>query len=104
MKYLPTKDVDLSIALVPVEGSAALAPGIPEAIVRQWVGHVDAEVLKLYTHIADAASQAAMQRLQGANQNPLQQGGPRDGQQESDRDSAHAQHKDKEQRDGESAK
>jgi hypothetical protein len=103
VKYLPTKDVDLSIALVPVEGSAALAPGIPEAIVRQWVGHVDAEVLKLYTHIADAASQAAMQRLEGANQNPQQQGGPKDGQQKPDRDSAHGQHKDKERRDEESA-
>lgn len=84
--------------------SHALTQGIPEAIVRQWVGHVDSEVLKLYTHIADTASQAAMQRLDGANQNQLQQGGTRDGQKESDRDSAQAQHKDKEQRDGESAK
>lgn len=30
-------------------------------MVRAWVGHVDAETLKLYTHIADAASQAAIQ-------------------------------------------
>ena len=47
--------------------SNALLRGIPEAIVRQWVGHVDAEVMKLYTHIADASSQAAMQRLAKAD-------------------------------------
>jgi integrase len=43
--------------------SRALTNGIPEAVVRAWVGHVDADVLKLYTHIADADSQAAMRRL-----------------------------------------
>lgn len=47
--------------------SNALMQGIPEAIVREWVGHVDPEVLKLYTHILDEASQAAMQRLAEAN-------------------------------------
>jgi site-specific recombinase XerD len=47
--------------------SNALINGTPQAIVRQWVGHVDAEILKLYTHIADAAPQAAMQRLADAN-------------------------------------
>jgi len=41
--------------------SLALMAGTPEAVVRAWVGHVDAETLKLYTHIADVASQAAMQ-------------------------------------------
>jgi len=30
-------------------------------VVRAWVGHVDTETLKRYTHIADSASQAAMQ-------------------------------------------
>jgi integrase len=50
--------------------SNALMAGIPEAIVRQWVGHVDREVMKLYTHIADEASQAAMQRLAQANLKP----------------------------------
>jgi integrase/recombinase XerD len=45
--------------------SQALTLGIPEAIVRNWVGHVDAEVIKLYTHIADVPSQAAMRRLGG---------------------------------------
>lgn len=52
--------------------SDALTKGIPEAVVRNWVGHVDQEVMKLYTHIADAASQAAMQRLAEANTKQLQ--------------------------------
>jgi integrase len=55
--------------------SRAVAGGIPEAIVRGWVGHVDREVLQLYTHIADADSQHAMQRLaesRGATSFPLQ--------------------------------
>ena len=55
--------------------SNALTQGIPEAIVRQWVGHVDPEVIKLYTHIADQASQAAMRRLaEAGNQTPAQAG------------------------------
>jgi integrase len=53
--------------------SNALTKGIPEAVVRSWVGHVDRDVMQLYTHIADEASQAAMQRLQQANTNPLQE-------------------------------
>jgi integrase len=47
--------------------SHALTQGIPEAIVRQWVGHVDPEVIRLYTHVLDQTSQAAMQRLAKAN-------------------------------------
>jgi len=43
--------------------SHALVGGVPEASVREWVGHVDAEILRHYTHIASASSQAAMQRL-----------------------------------------
>ncbi len=43
--------------------SHAITQGVPEAIVRDWVGHVDAEILKLYTHIANTASNEAMQRL-----------------------------------------
>lgn len=54
--------------------SNALMQGIPEAIVRQWVGHVDPEILKLYTHILDEASQAAMQRLAGLNTQAAQKG------------------------------
>jgi hypothetical protein len=46
----------------------ALLAGIPEAVVRQWVGHLDREVTKIYTHILSPDSQAAMRRL-----NDLQQ-------------------------------
>jgi site-specific recombinase XerD len=31
----------------------ALVSGIPEAIIRRWAGHLDPEILKHYTHIAD---------------------------------------------------
>ena len=48
--------------------SDALTKGIPEAVLRSWVGHIDPEVTKIYTHIADTASQAAMQRLADAHQ------------------------------------
>ena len=37
------------------------------AVVRAWVGHVDAEVIKHYTHVHDEASQAAMRALAQAN-------------------------------------
>ncbi|BBO35232.1 hypothetical protein PLANPX_4844 [Lacipirellula parvula] len=40
--------------------SHALTQGVPEAIVRKWVGHVDARIMKTYTHIADQISQQAM--------------------------------------------
>ncbi len=43
--------------------SQALVNGTPESVVRQWVGHVDAEILKHYTHIANTDSKAYMQRL-----------------------------------------
>lgn len=43
--------------------SRALSAGIPEAVVRSWVGHVDADVMKHYTHIADKTSQREMVRL-----------------------------------------
>lgn len=43
--------------------SHALIQGVPEAILREWVGHVDAEIMRHYTHIASDASRAAMQRL-----------------------------------------
>jgi integrase len=46
--------------------SHALTQGIPEAIVRQWVGHVDPEVLKHYPHVLDQTSQAAIRRLTGS--------------------------------------
>ena len=43
----------------------ARVAGTPEAIVRQWVGHLDREVTKIYTHILSPDSQAAMARLKG---------------------------------------
>ncbi len=48
--------------------STALTCGVAEALVREWVGHVDPDVLKLYTHIASEASQAAMKRFVGEAQ------------------------------------
>ncbi|QDT75197.1 site-specific tyrosine recombinase XerD [Lacipirellula limnantheis] len=45
--------------------SHALTHGVPEAIVREWVGHVDARIMKTYTHVADAISQQAMLGLFG---------------------------------------
>lgn len=45
--------------------SRALLNGIPVAVVRQWVGHVDPHVIDLYTHVHDAASQEAMKKLTG---------------------------------------
>jgi len=43
--------------------SHALIKGIPVAVVKQWVGHVDQHVIDLYTHVHDAASQEAMKKL-----------------------------------------
>jgi integrase len=43
--------------------SKALTGGIAESVVREWVGHVDRDVMKLYTHIASATSQEAMRKL-----------------------------------------
>jgi integrase len=48
--------------------SAALMGGTPEAVVREWVGHVDRDILRLYTHVANAASQAAMKALDAKSQ------------------------------------
>ncbi len=44
--------------------SRAVINRIPEAVIRQWVGHVDPRILQLYTHIADEQSQQAMARLE----------------------------------------
>jgi integrase len=46
--------------------SNALLKKTPEAMVRKWVGHVDAKILETYTHMSDPDSQAAMQRLSEA--------------------------------------
>jgi integrase/recombinase XerD len=43
--------------------SHALTGGVPESIVRDWVGHVDPEILKIYTHVADKQSRRAMDEI-----------------------------------------
>lgn len=50
--------------------SKALTEGIAESVVREWVGHVDRDVMKLYTHIASATSQEAMRKLSGLGPGP----------------------------------
>ena len=74
--------------------SRALTTGIPESVVRSWVGHVDRAILDLYTHIASADSQSAMQRLADA-QNPQEFTDKEqcDGQEAEDVPSARFQHK-----------
>jgi site-specific recombinase XerD len=46
--------------------SRALLSGIEEAVVRAWVGHIDPEILKIYTHVASQLSQDRIKRL-GSN-------------------------------------
>jgi integrase len=48
--------------------SHALVNGTAEVIVREWVGHIDSDTIKLYTHVARDSSMAAMQRLSGVDQ------------------------------------
>lgn len=43
--------------------SHALIRGVPEALVRQWVGHVDSTTIRNYTHIADKESHSQMDQL-----------------------------------------
>lgn len=45
--------------------SAAEIRGVPERVLRKWVGHVDREILDWYFHLADDESQEAMERLNG---------------------------------------
>jgi integrase len=59
--------------------SHALLNKTPEAMVRKWVGHVDAKVMERYTHTTDDASQAAMQRLAEANSKLQRQKESQDG-------------------------
>lgn len=46
--------------------SRCLTSGIEESVVRSWVGHVDPEIMRLYTHISSTISQDRIQRLGGA--------------------------------------
>lgn len=43
--------------------SQCLTRGIPEAVVREWVGHVDPRVIRLYTHVSDAVTQQYLARF-----------------------------------------
>ena len=47
--------------------SQALMNGVPEAVVRHWVGHVDRQIIRLYTHIHDFASHGFVQRFSGCS-------------------------------------
>ena len=71
------------------------------AVVKEWVGHVDQQVLALYTHVHNDASQAAMQRLSEANQRLQKEEKSRDGK---EADSAQTQHNGKESGDANDAK
>src|SRR5207245_1975003 len=74
--------------------SRALTAGIPEAVVREWVGHVDRDILRLYTHIASATSQAAMRRLTAESAGPKEGGEhTRDDEEDRNPNSAQFQHK-----------
>jgi site-specific recombinase XerD len=73
--------------------SNALLKGVSVAVVREWVGHVDEEVIKLYTHVHNEASQAAMRRLAEANKEGSKEGTAPPG---PGSDLAQSQHKSKE--------
>ncbi|MDZ4683446.1 MAG: site-specific integrase [Planctomycetaceae bacterium] len=45
--------------------SQALMRGVPEPVVRQWVGHVDPAIIRLYTHVSDEVSQTYIRRFSG---------------------------------------
>ena len=75
--------------------SNALLKGVPVAVVKEWVGHVDDEVIKVYTHVHDAASQAAMRKLTEAN---LGRDGTAERRGAAGGGSAHNQHSDREVR------
>jgi site-specific recombinase XerD len=50
--------------------SHALSTGVPEAVVRSIVGHVDEKIIRLYTHIADQRLQEAVRNLDGQPDGP----------------------------------
>jgi len=80
--------------------SDALTKGTPEAVLRSWVGHLDPEVTKIYTHIADTASQTAMQRLADAHQRERK---TPESPKAADSDSAQSQHNTEDDQNGERA-
>ncbi len=48
--------------------SDALVKGVSETIVREWVGQIDPEILKMYTHILDDVSRQAMRDYEQAGE------------------------------------
>jgi len=81
--------------------SNALLKGTAVAVVRDWVGHVTPEIIDLYTHVHNDASQTAMQRLARANQGLQPKKESNHGRES---DSAQNHHTDKEDGDGLDAK
>jgi hypothetical protein len=79
--------------------SFAALQGIPERVLRKWIGHVDREILDWYFHLADRESQEAMKRLSDAAEKKSPES-----EQETDSKSAQSQHKPKGEQNDESAK
>jgi integrase len=52
--------------------SHALISGAEPSVVQEWVGHVDPEIMKVYTHIADQHSRKVMRKILPGT--PLSQG------------------------------
>lgn len=50
--------------------SHAISTGVPEAVVRSIVGHVDERIIRLYTHIADERLQDAVRNLDRLSDGP----------------------------------
>jgi hypothetical protein len=50
----------------------SLVSGIPEGMVRDWVGHLDRDILRLYAHIASIESQSAMRQVTNRRAEELQ--------------------------------
>jgi integrase len=80
--------------------SNTLTEGTPVPVVQDWVGHLDPAILKVYTHIADASSQAKMLDLmcaddefQTQDQGDLEPSGP-------DFSSAQSQHSERSDQNG----
>jgi len=79
--------------------SFAACEGVPERVLRKWIGHVDREILDWYFHLADRESQEAMRRLSDAAEKKSPES-----EQERDSKSAQSQHKPKGGENDESAK
>jgi integrase/recombinase XerD len=78
--------------------SFAACEGVPERVLRKWIGHVDREILDWYFHLADPQSQEAMKRLSDASKQKST-----DSERETDSNSAQSQHKPKGEKNDESA-